>query len=117
MDAPKYKVLVVDDEANQRSALASMIAGWGYQTAAAAEGAAALEVLKEFEASAIVTDLMMPGMDGSSLLRNLREQADAPPAIVLTAFGNLETAISLVQDLGAFWFPNAVNTMAGGASC
>jgi len=104
MDAPKYKVLVVDDEANQRSALASMIAGWGYQTAAAAEGGAALEVLKEFEASAIVTDLMMPGMDGSTLLRNLREQADAPPAIVLTAFGNLETAISLVHDLGAFWF-------------
>ena len=70
MDAPKYKVLVVDDEANQRSALGKHDCGVGIsKPAAAAEGAAALEVLKEFEASAIVTDLMMPGMDGSTLLK------------------------------------------------
>ncbi len=81
-----------------------MIAGWGYETASAANGAEALDRLREFEASAIVTDLMMPGMDGSELLRRLKDQGQAPPAIVLTAFGNLETAIALVHDLGAFWF-------------
>ena len=104
MDAPKDRVLVVDDESNQRTALATMIAGWGYETASAANGAEALDRLREFEASAIVTDLMMPGMDGSELLRRLKDQGQAPPAIVLTAFGNLETAIALVHDLGAFWF-------------
>ncbi|MBI5083973.1 MAG: sigma-54-dependent Fis family transcriptional regulator [Acidobacteria bacterium] len=104
MDAPKYKVLVVDDEANQRTALASMVAGWGYETSAAADGGEALERLKDFEASVIVTDLMMPGMDGSELLRRLGEQPNRPPAIVLTAFGSLETAVALVHDLGAFWF-------------
>lgn len=81
-----------------------MIAGWGYETASAANGAEALDRLREFEASAIVTDLMMPGMDGSELLRRLKDQGQAPPAIVLTAFGNLETAVALVHDLGAFWF-------------
>jgi DNA-binding NtrC family response regulator len=104
MDSLKHKILVVDDEPNQRSALASMLRGWGYETAVAGDGNEALEALKEFDASAIITDLMMPGMDGSELMRHLNEQGGAPPAIVLTAFGNLETAVALVHDLGAFWF-------------
>ncbi len=104
MARPKYRVLVVDDEANQRNALASMVEGWGYESATASDGGEALEKLKDFDACAIVTDLMMPGIDGSELLRRLREQGSAPPAIVLTAFGNMETAIALVHDLGAFWF-------------
>ncbi len=104
IDRPKYRVLVVDDEANQRTALASMVQGWGYETATAADGEQALEILREFDAWAVVTDLMMPRMDGSELLRRLKAQGNPPPAIVLTAFGNLETAIALVHDLGAFWF-------------
>jgi len=104
MGRTKYRVLVVDDEDNQRNALASMVEGWGYETASASDGGEALEKLREFDASAVVTDLMMPGVDGSELLRRLKEQGHAPPAIVLTAFGNLETAIALVHDLGAFWF-------------
>jgi len=103
-DAQKPGVLVVDDELNQRSALAAMLEAWGYRAETAADGAEALEKLREFDAAAIVTDLMMPGMDGAELLKRLREQGNAPPAIVLTAFGNMETAIRMVHDLGAFWF-------------
>lgn len=105
MPAPaKPGVLVVDDELNQRTALASMLEAWGYAAAAAADGAEALEILRGFPADAIITDLMMPGMDGAELLRRLKDQGNAPPAIVLTAFGNIETAIRMVHDLGAFWF-------------
>jgi len=103
-DAQKPGVLVVDDELNQRSALAAMLEAWGYRAETAADGAEALDKLREFDAAAIVTDLMMPGMDGAELLKRLREQGNAPPAIVLTAFGNMETAIRMVHDLGAFWF-------------
>lgn len=103
-EANRPGVLVVDDELNQRSALASMLEAWGYRTETAADGREALEKLREFDAAAIVTDLMMPGMDGAELLRRLRELGNAPPAIVLTAFGNIETAIRMVHDLGAFWF-------------
>jgi DNA-binding NtrC family response regulator len=98
------RVLVVDDEVNQRLALASMIRGWGYEAATAADGQEALEVLEGLDASVIVTDLMMPRLDGSELLKRLKAQGNAPPAIVLTAFGSLETAVGLVHDLGAFWF-------------
>jgi DNA-binding NtrC family response regulator len=98
------EILVVDDEENQRAALASMVRGWGYLAETAGNGAEALEKLKEFDASVIVSDLMMPEMDGMEMLRRLREQEPAPPVIILTAFGNMETALKVVHDLGAYWF-------------
>jgi len=104
MEQTRARVLVVDDEANQRMALASMISGWGYETQAAADGVEALERIETFKPAVIVTDLMMPRMDGSELLRRLREIETAPPAIMLTAFGSIDTAIEMVHELGAFWF-------------
>src|ERR1700694_1022323 len=52
----------------------------------------------------LVTDLMMPRMDGFELLKRLAAQGNSPASIVLTAFGNIETAIQTTHDLGAFWF-------------
>src|SRR5580692_9415475 len=98
------RVLVVDDEESQRTALASMIKLWGYSVETAADGQEALDKLATFDAHVIVTDLMMPRMDGQELLRRLKLQGDAPLAIVQTAFGNLETAVTVVHDLGAFWY-------------
>jgi DNA-binding NtrC family response regulator len=98
------RVLVVDDEESQRTALASMIKLWGYSVETAADGQEALEKLATFDAHVIVTDLNMPRMTGQELLRRLKEEGDAPPAIVQTAYGSLETAVSMVHDLGAFWF-------------
>jgi len=106
MDTPRNttRVLVVDDEESQRTALAGMIALWGYIVETAFDGQDALEKQASFCAHVIVTDIMMPRMDGNELMRRLRAQGQAPPAIVQTAFGNLETSISVIHDLGAFWF-------------
>src|ERR1041385_154356 len=79
------RVLVVDDEESQRTALASMVALWGYSVETAADGQEALEKLASFGAHVIVTDLMMPRMDGNELLRRLKAQGGGPPAIVQTA--------------------------------
>src|SRR6476646_3542349 len=98
------RVLVVDDEENQRTGLAGMIALWGYAVETATDGQDALEKLATFRAHVIVTDLNMPRMTGQELLQHLKDQAGSPAAIVQTAFGSLETALSLIHDLGAFWF-------------
>src|SRR5689334_15130715 len=98
------RVLVVDDEESQRTALASMIALWGYGVETAADGQEALDKLATFDAHVIVTDLMMPRMTGQELLQRLKTQGDAPMAIVQTAHGSLETAVNMVHDLGAFWY-------------
>ncbi len=98
------KVLIVDDEASQRSGLAAMVSAWGMSPETAAEGNDALLKLNDFPADVIITDLNMPGMDGYGLLQRLRDMGDMPPAIVLTAFGNIDTAVKTVHELGAYWF-------------
>jgi len=81
-----------------------MIAAWGFNVEIACDGQEALDKLSTFSANVIVTDLMMPRMDGFELMKRLGSDGNMPPAIVLTAFGNIETAIETIHDLGAFWF-------------
>jgi DNA-binding NtrC family response regulator len=95
---------VVDDEASQRSGLAGMVSAWGMTAETAAEGEEALRKLASFPADVILTDLNMPGLDGFGFLERLREAGEMPPAIVLTAYGNMETAVKTVHELGAYWF-------------
>jgi len=97
-------VLIVDDEETQRVPLAAMLDAWGYKAEMAGDGQEALEKLATFSANVIVTDLMMPRMDGFELMKRLAADGNMPPSIVLTAFGNIETAIQTTHDLGAFWF-------------
>ncbi len=97
-------VLIVDDEESQRAPLAAMISAWGFTVETATDGQEALDKLATFAANVIVTDLMMPRMDGFELMKRLGADGNMPPAIVLTAFGNIETAIQTIHDLGAFWF-------------
>jgi DNA-binding NtrC family response regulator len=104
LDGDLTKILVVDDEINQRSALAGLIMRWGYEVTTAQNGVDALAKLKTFEADVVITDLNMPEIDGRGLLEELHKSASAPQAIVLTAFGNIETALETVHDLGAFWY-------------
>jgi DNA-binding NtrC family response regulator len=97
-------VLIVDDEASQRSGLAGMVSAWGMTAETAAEGEEALHKLATFHADVILTDLNMPGLDGFGFLARLRDAGEMPPAIVLTAYGNIETAVKTVHELGAYWF-------------
>jgi DNA-binding NtrC family response regulator len=98
------RILVVEDDAGERSDLAEMVAAFGFQVATAEDGRQALEKLASFPANAILTDLMMPGVDGIELLKELTARGDRTPTIVLTAFGSIDQAISIVHDLKAFWF-------------
>lgn len=98
------RILVVDDDGEQRDAISRMVAGKGYIAETAEHGEEALEKLGEASFNAIVTDLFMPLVDGAQLLRTLLERGDLTPAIVLTGFGDISHAVSIVHDLRAFWF-------------
>ncbi len=102
--ATSGRILIVDDDASQRTALAAILSDRGFVTQVAADGLEALEHLNTFNPDVIVADLVMPRMDGFELLRNLKDSGDLTPAIVLTAFGSIDKALSVVHDLKAFWF-------------
>ena len=104
LTATTSRVLIVDDEENQRRGLASMISAWGFTTETASDGQEALDKLPQFDPHVLITDLMMPRMDGCELLRRLAVRGARVTSIVLTAFGNIENAIATIHDLGAFWF-------------
>ena len=98
------RILIVDDEPSQRAGLAGMVNAWGMMAETASDGAAALEKLAKMPVDVILTDLNMPGMDGFALLERLHGVDNAPPAIVITAFGSMDSAVKTVHELGAFWF-------------
>jgi len=81
-----------------------MVSNWGMTAETAADGNDALEALSRNGADVILTDLNMPGLDGFGFLEKLREMGDMPPTIVLTAYGNVETAVKTVHELGAYDF-------------
>jgi len=102
--AVSARILIVDDDERQRTALAAMLADCDFDTQLAVDGQDALERLTAFSADVIVSDLVMPRMDGFELLRHLKERGDLTPAIALTGFGSMEKALAAVHDLKAFWY-------------
>ena len=102
--AAPARVLVVDDDPQERLDLAKILTTLGYVPEMAADGEEALEKLGAAPVDAIVTDLMMPRMDGYTLLKTLLGRGDLTPAVVLTGLGSIREAMAIVHDLRAFWF-------------
>jgi DNA-binding NtrC family response regulator len=97
------KVLVVDDEPAIRRALMRMLENHGMRVASAGDGAEALEVLAREAVDVAVVDLMMPRLGGLELLELVRERHAGVEVVLMTAFGDVETAVKAVQ-AGAYHF-------------
>jgi DNA-binding NtrC family response regulator len=96
------RILVVEDEAAQRTGLQQLLKSWGYAVDAATDGADALEKVPAVRPTIVLSDLVMPRMDGLSLLRALQQQFDGEITVVLmTAQGTVETAVEAIK-LGAY---------------
>ncbi len=95
------KVLVVEDEPNARNGLAELISSWGYRTETAADGAAGLDSVVRWSPDVVVTDMMMPRMDGLQLLDRISEMPQKVAVVVLTAQGSIETAVDAMR-MGAY---------------
>jgi len=101
----KIRVLVVDDEDNAREGLTDLLQGWGYEVALAANGLVAFEVAKRFQPNVILSDLVMPELDGLGLLEKLREEKllSEMTVVILSAHGNIDTAVEAIKK-GAYDF-------------
>ncbi len=95
-DSQKH-LLLVDDEASLRAALAEQLADRGYQVVQADSGEAALERLAEFAFDVVVTDLRLPGIDGSAVVDAALERYPDIVAIVVTGYGTVKDAVEAIK--------------------
>jgi DNA-binding NtrC family response regulator len=94
-------ILVVDDEEPFRRLLKKELARKGYAVEVAPDGNEALRLLRDRSFDVILLDVVMPGVDGISLMKKLKEDSGAPAIIVLTGKATVETAVEAMKN-GAF---------------
>jgi len=97
----KQRILVVDDEESIREFLEIMLKKEGYEVSTAADGAAAVEVIKKKSFDLVISDLQMPNMTGLELLRQVRDMSPTTIFMMITAFGTTETAVEAMK-MGAY---------------
>ncbi|NUP09868.1 MAG: sigma-54-dependent Fis family transcriptional regulator [Polyangiaceae bacterium] len=115
------RVLVVDDEEGVRSFLAESLEREGHDVTQAPDVAEALRLAREEPFDVVLTDLRMPGTDGMTLVRALRSEQPDVEVIVVTAHGDVATAVEAMK-LGAFDYlqkplkgPGTVRTLVADA--
>ncbi|MEI9895038.1 MAG: response regulator [Chthoniobacter sp.] len=91
------RLLVVDDEVRQMTALCDTLRDHGYATTGFSAGQAALDAMRETKFDLLLTDLMMPGMDGIALLRAALERDPDLVGIVMTGHGTIDTAVEAMK--------------------
>ncbi len=97
--SPLKEVLIVDDSATYRSALASQLREDGYEVTEAENGEEALEILSRVKIDCVIVDLIMPGMSGSDVCRSIRTDPDIAfsPIMVLTGHESSEAQLDVFE--------------------
>ena len=96
----KGKILVIDDEAEIRESLETLLTFEGYQVDVAADGTSGLAALEAKPYDLALLDLMMPDRSGLDVLKDLRQRDVETPVMVITAYGSVENAVAAIK-LGA----------------
>jgi DNA-binding NtrC family response regulator len=101
-EAPKPaappRILIVDDDAGQRSLLNSFLASQGFKTVVVDSGERALEVLRAQDINMMISDVRMPGISGLETLRRARQQNARLPILLVTAFTDVRDAVHAIRD-------------------
>ena len=95
------KVLIVEDEENERTGLAELLSSWGYRTDTARDGLEGLERVAIFSPSIVLTDMKMPRMGGLELLEKLASDSQTMAVVVVTAQGTIDSAVQAMR-MGAY---------------
>ena len=93
----KHRVLIADDEKNMRWVLSQALEAEGYEVVEAADGKEALSLVAEQAPDILILDHKMPAPDGMEVLRRIRAKGHRFPVIMLTAHGNVQTAVEAMK--------------------
>ena len=96
-----HRILIADDEDASRKGLKALLSKAGYEVQEAADGQEALEKAAAFRPTVVVTDLVMPRLDGLELLTALHKELPFATVILLTGHGTVETAVAAMKQ-GAY---------------
>jgi two-component system NtrC family sensor kinase len=97
MTEKEWKVLIIDDEEGIRRVMSITLRDAGYQVIAAEDGEKGIHLCAEESPQIIITDIRMPGMDGTEVLKRVKEANPDKEVIVVTAFGEMELAVRALQ--------------------
>ena len=103
MDASESTVLVVDDERSNLDTLKRIFQREKYRVLLASSGKEALEVLRTHQVHVVLSDVMMPGMNGVDLLKAVKSITPEVEFVLMTAYGTVELAVSAMKE-GAYDF-------------
>src|SRR5262245_23334997 len=95
------RVLIVEDEPAARLGLEQLMKSWGFLAESAGDGEEGLAKVTTFRPAIVITDLVMPRLDGLGLLRALQQQGADVTTLILTAQGTVETAVEAMKE-GAY---------------
>ena len=89
------RILIIDDDAGVREALARLVSRLGHEVEVAEDGLAGVRRLADFEADLVFTDINMPGMDGIEVIRALHEQHPGLPVVAISGGGLMDKDLLL----------------------
>lgn len=95
------RILIVEDEENERTGLAELVSAWGYRAETARDGMEGWEKVSAWSPSIVITDLKMPRMGGLELLEKLASDSSTIAVIVVTAQGTIDSAVQAMR-MGAY---------------
>lgn len=98
-----FNILVVDDEQDYCDVLKMILQSKGYQVTTCNSGSEALELMGKSDYDLVVTDLMMPGMNGDVLMQYIKRKGIPVEVIIMTAYGTIEKAVQAMKD-GAYTY-------------
>ncbi|MBI5212478.1 MAG: sigma-54-dependent Fis family transcriptional regulator, partial [Nitrospirae bacterium] len=91
------RILIVEDEETLRTSLKRVLSKENYDVAGLGSAEDALEMLGKSAYDLVITDIILPGINGIELLRKIREKSHEQVVIVITAYGSIETAVEAIR--------------------
>jgi DNA-binding NtrC family response regulator len=99
----KGSVLVVEDDKHQRGIVKTILAKEGFYVEDVATGGAAMDLLHQHTFDLVLTDLRLPDMEGTEILKEVKAQSCPSHVIIITAYGSIPSAVEATK-LGAFYY-------------